>query len=193
MATWQHNCQRIAAQSRGLPWVFKRQWWLMRPAGCNLRSTDEECVLSRGMHWLIDWRLITNLPVTTAADAIEKLDWYAMRWKIEVFHKILKSGCRAEDAKLRTAGRLVNLIAIFCVISWCIFWMTMMSRIAPDAPPTLVFTVEECTILDDTIRRPTDKPSAPALAKYSDSVARLGGYMARSHDPSPGNTVMWRG
>ena len=40
----------------------------------------------------IDWRLITNLPVKTAADAVEKLDWYAIRWKIEVFHKILKSG-----------------------------------------------------------------------------------------------------
>ena len=129
----------------------------------------------------------------TAAGAIEKLDWYAMRWKIEVFHKILKSGCRAEDAKLRTADRLVNLIAIFCVISWRIFWMTMMSRIAPNAPPTLVFTEEECTILDDTVRRPLGEPSTPTLAKYSDSVARLGGYMARSHDPPPGNIVMWRG
>ena len=141
----------------------------------------------------INWRLITNLPVKTAADAVKKLDWYAMRWKIEVFHKILKSGCRAEDAKLRTANRLVNLIAIFCVISWRIFWMTMMARITPNAPPTLVFTEEECTILDDTVRRPPGEPSAPTLAKYSDSVARLGGYMARSHDPPPGNIVMWRG
>jgi hypothetical protein len=54
----------------------------------------------------IDWKLITNLPVSCKADAIEKLDWYAMRWKIETFHKILKSGCRAEDSKLRSAERL---------------------------------------------------------------------------------------
>jgi hypothetical protein len=55
----------------------------------------------------IDWKLITDLPVRTLKDAIEKLKWYAMRWKIEVFHKILKSGCKAEDRRLRTAERLV--------------------------------------------------------------------------------------
>ena len=51
------------------------------------------------------------------AEAIEKLHWYAMRWKIETFHKILKSGCRAEDSRLRTAQRLANLIAIFCILA----------------------------------------------------------------------------
>ncbi|MFN9112103.1 MAG: IS4 family transposase, partial [Bacteroidota bacterium] len=44
----------------------------------------------------IDWRLVTNLPVDDLAAAVEKLDWYALRWKIEVFHKVMKSGCRAE-------------------------------------------------------------------------------------------------
>ncbi|MEJ0070751.1 MAG: oxalate/formate MFS antiporter [Pseudomonadota bacterium] len=36
----------------------------------------------------IEWKLITDLPVNSRADAIEKLEWYALRWKIEVFHKI---------------------------------------------------------------------------------------------------------
>ncbi|MGC9271287.1 MAG: hypothetical protein ACP5E6_14170, partial [Acidiphilium sp.] len=54
----------------------------------------------------IKWKLITNLAARSRRDAIEKLQWYALRWKIEVFHKILKSGCKAEDAKLRTAQRL---------------------------------------------------------------------------------------
>jgi hypothetical protein len=69
----------------------------------------------------IDWKLITNLPVRSRKDALEKLSWYAMRWKIETFHKILKSGCEAEDSKLRPAERIVNLIAIFCILSWRIF------------------------------------------------------------------------
>jgi hypothetical protein len=42
----------------------------------------------------IDWKLITNLPVSSRREALEKLTWYAMRWKIETFHKILKSGFR---------------------------------------------------------------------------------------------------
>jgi hypothetical protein len=44
--------------------------------------------------------LLTDLPVRSRQEAAEKLDWYAHRWKIETFHKILKSGCRAEEAKL---------------------------------------------------------------------------------------------
>jgi hypothetical protein len=60
----------------------------------------------------VDWKLISDLPVESLAEAIEKLDWYALRWKIETFHKILKSGCKVEQAKLRTADRLVNLIAV---------------------------------------------------------------------------------
>lgn len=69
----------------------------------------------------IDWKLLTDLPVRSCLDAIEKLEWYAQRWKIETFHKILNSGCRAEEAKLRTAERLVNLVAILCILSWRIF------------------------------------------------------------------------
>jgi hypothetical protein len=41
-----------------------------------------------------------------------------MQWKIELFHKILKSDCKAEDAKLRTAQRLANLMPVFCILSW---------------------------------------------------------------------------
>lgn len=142
----------------------------------------------------LDWRLITNLKIDTAEEAVEKLGWYAMRWKIEVFHKILKSGCRAEEAKLRTAERLVNLIAIFCLLSWRIFWMTMINRTAPNAPPTLVLTDDECTILDSAIPDRTGaKGHDPTLAKYLSKIARLGGYLARSHDPPPGNIIMWRG
>jgi Transposase DNA-binding/Transposase DDE domain len=69
----------------------------------------------------INWKLITSLPIHSLEDAIEKLQWYAQRWKIETFHKILKSGCKAESSKLRTAERLVNLISIFCILSWRIF------------------------------------------------------------------------
>src|SRR3954464_60952 len=50
----------------------------------------------------IDWKLITNLPVRSRKDALRMLNWYALRWKIETFHKILKSGCKAEESKLRT-------------------------------------------------------------------------------------------
>jgi hypothetical protein len=42
----------------------------------------------------IEWKLITDLTVRSREDAIEKLRWYGLRWKIETFHKILKSAAR---------------------------------------------------------------------------------------------------
>jgi hypothetical protein len=140
----------------------------------------------------IEWKLITDLPVGCRADAIEKLEWYALRWKIEVFHKILKSGCKAEESKLRTAQRLTNLVSIFCILSWRVFWMTMLNRSAPDALPTLALTATEIAVLDRLV---SDKPQArrKPLAHYLTKIARLGGYLARANDSPPGNTVMWRG
>jgi hypothetical protein len=142
----------------------------------------------------IFWKLITNVPVDSSEQAIEKLQWYAMRWKIETFHKILKSGCRAEEAKLRTAERLVNLIAAFCILSWRIFWLTMLNRGAPRAPAALVLTATESVVLDEIAKRKGRAP--PRRATVADSlveIARLGGYLARANDPPPGNMVIWRG
>src|SRR3979490_2695234 len=64
-------------------------------------------------------------------EAIEKLRWYGLRWKIETFHKILKSGCKAEEARLRAAERIVNLLAILCPLRWRIFCVPMLNRAIP--------------------------------------------------------------
>ncbi len=85
--------------------------------------------------------------MTCKADAIEKLEWYALRWKMEIFHKILKSGCRAEDSKLRSADRLANLIAILCILAWRVLWLCMTNRVSPDLPARLVFTDTEIKLL----------------------------------------------
>lgn len=142
----------------------------------------------------IVWKLATNLPVNSMAEAVEKLDWYALRWRIETFHKILKSGCKAESSKLRTAQRITNLIAIFCILSWRIFWMTMISRESPNASPCLVFTDEEIKLLDKLVKNKSNEENHNInLSSYINKIARLGGYLARKSDPPPGNMVMWRG
>jgi len=142
----------------------------------------------------IDWKLITNLPVRSRKEVVEKLHWYAMRWKIETFHKILKSGFKAEETRLRAAERLVNLIAVLCILSWRIFWMTMVNRTMPTAPPELAFTPSEIYLLDQLVRDISRQPaSVPTLSFYLTKLAQLGGYLARAKDPPPGNTVLWRG
>jgi hypothetical protein len=142
----------------------------------------------------IDWQLLTDLPVRSHAAAIEKLRWYALRWKIEVFHKILKSGCKAEQARLRTSERLVKLIAVYAILSWRVFWMTMIYRSAPEAEPEIALTEMETKLLDQLVPdKGSGPPKARTLHQYLNKVARLGGYLDRAKDPPPGNTVMWRG
>ncbi|MFC7478146.1 IS4 family transposase [Dankookia sp. GCM10030260] len=141
----------------------------------------------------IEWRLVTDLAINSPEDAVEKLQWYAQRWKIELFHKILTSGCHVEAARLRTAERLNKLIAMFCILSWRSFWTTMVYRIAPDAPPQSALTDAEMTVIDRAVR---DRPTIPAeksLSHYLLKIACLGGYLTRAHDRPPGNTVMRRG
>lgn len=139
----------------------------------------------------IIWKLMTDLDVNSIDDAIEKLDWYSLRWKIETFHKILKSGCRAESLKLRTAQRLTNLIAIFCIMSWRIFWMTSIKRCSPNLPVNLVFTTEEIKLISKLDINCKIKNNS--VSCYITAVAKLGGYLDRNSDPPPGNMVIWRG
>ena len=140
----------------------------------------------------ISWKLLTNLPVENLESAIQKVEWYSQRWKIETFHKILKSGCKAEDAKLRTAERLTNLIAVFCIIAWRVFWLTMISRTNPKTPANAVFTKTEIAILNHLAGDP-DQPAPKNISHYLLVVAKLGGYLDRKNDGPPGNAVLWRG
>jgi len=138
------------------------------------------------------WKLITNLEVTSFAEAVHKLDCYARRWSIETFFKTLKTGCRIEDIRLTTADRLANCIALACVTAWRISWMTWLRRTGPAIAPTAVFTVTELALLDRTTAAPRPDQTRD-IDFYMVAVARLGGHLARRHDPPPGTTVLWRG
>ncbi len=140
----------------------------------------------------IEWKLVTNLPVTCKADAIEKLEWYALRWKIETFHKVLKSGCKAEDSKLRTAERLANLIAMMCILAWRVLWLTMVNRTSPELPAKLVFTEVEMKLLQHLVPA-KDGTTKKTVGRFMTLLARLGGYLNRKRDAPPGNMVLWRG
>lgn len=79
--------------------------------------------------------------VDSGRAAAEKFEWYAMQLKItETFHKLPKSGCRAEGSTLLTAQRLANLIAVFCIVSWRLFWLAIPDETAPAAPAERVLT-----------------------------------------------------
>jgi len=149
----------------------------------------------------LEWKLATDLSVGSVEEAVEKLRWYARRWNIELFHKVLKSGCRVEAARLRATDRLAKLAAVLSVVAWRTFWSAVVARAVPNAPARVALTDDEIAALDAAV---PDKPrpgapachgegSAKTLGIYLRKLARLGGHLGRNRDPPPGNTVMWRG
>lgn len=141
----------------------------------------------------IDWKLLTDLLMRSRQEAVEKLSRYAQRWKIETFHKILKSGCKVEDAKLRTTERLAYLIAILCILRWRVFWITMLNRISPEASQNDAFMGLDGYLLDELLPDLKRQESSHRLGSYIVKLVRLGGYLERARDPPPGDTVIWRG
>jgi hypothetical protein len=142
----------------------------------------------------IEWKLLTDLPVRSRQDALEKIRWYATRWKIETFHKVLKSGCRTEESRLRSAERIANLLALFCIIAWRILWLTLAHRADPDASPETALREREITLLDRLMPGTGGNQSqGKTLAAYVRKIARLGGHLGRSRDPPSGIIVLWRG
>lgn len=113
-----------------------------------------------------------------------------LRLPIETFPKILKSGCQAERSKLRTAERLINLLALFCILSGRIFWLTMLNRATESAKPSLAFTPQEIDILAHlAAEKRVHARRSPTIQSCLRQLARLGGYLDRTCDPPPGNIV----
>jgi hypothetical protein len=72
----------------------------------------------------LQWMLLSTVPVRTLEEASEKLDWYATRWGIEVYHRTLKSGCKIEERQLGSVDRIEACLAIDMVVAWRIQHLT---------------------------------------------------------------------
>jgi hypothetical protein len=142
----------------------------------------------------IEWVLLTTCAVHTPADAVTRVDWYACRWGIEVWHKVLKSGCRIEARQLETADRLRRCLAVYSVLAWRLLYATLLSRALPEAPCTALLEPEEWQALYCAIHVTATPPATPPpLRQAIHWIGRLGGFLARHGDGEPGVTVLWRG
>lgn len=145
-------------------------------------------------HEPIEWLLLTNTTVNNFDEALRVVAWYCCRWQIEVFHKIIKSGCRVEDCLLQTVDRLKNYIALMSVVAWRLHWLTYINRTAPDLPCTAILTTVEWQALYMRIHKTTKFPKAPPSAHQAIRwIAQLGGFLGRKSDGEPGITAIWRG
>lgn len=142
----------------------------------------------------IDWILHTNLPVESYEDAMEKVRWYCLRWRIEIYFKVIKSGFNVERCRLETAGRLIRYLAVVSIVAWRVFWLTLVSRSMPEGLAEDFLCEDEWKVLF-TKFNPTRKipRRSPSMRKATIWIAQLGGFLARNGDGSPGITHIWRG
>jgi hypothetical protein len=142
----------------------------------------------------IEWLLLTNTAVPSLDEAVQVVGWYCCRWQIEVYHKVLKSGCTVEASRLQTADRLQNYIALMGVVAWRLHWLTYINRCAPHQPCTVVLTTPEWQALYLRIHKTTTFPKKlPTVHQVIRWIAQLGGFLGRKADGEPGITVIWRG
>ncbi len=95
----------------------------------------------------IEWFLLTTIDIKSEDDALNCVKWYCLRWRIEDWHRVLKSGCGVEKIAHETAERLRRAIAINLVIAWRIMLMTLLGRETPRLPPEVLFSDLEIEVL----------------------------------------------
>jgi hypothetical protein len=141
----------------------------------------------------IEWFLLTTTEIATPEQAARCLKWYCLRWRIEDFHRVLKSGCNIEGLRNETAENLKRALALYLVIAWRIMLMTLLGREVPDMPADILFTDIELEVLTAFANSRRDLKPPTNLREAVLLVGRLGGHLGRKGDPPPGHQVLWTG
>lgn len=143
----------------------------------------------------IEWLLLTSLEVTDYPSAIEIVALYAARWEIEVFHRVLKTGCKIEELQLKKDERVKVAIALYMIVAWRVMYVMKLGRECPNLPCDAVFEEDEWqafwVIVHDG--HPEALSRKPGLGEFVDKVAEFGGFLGRKGDGYPGPQAIWQG
>ena len=141
----------------------------------------------------IEWVLLTNLPVESFVKAKTVLDYYCCRWEIEVYFRVLKSGCRIEDLQFERQDRYEVCLALYMIVAWRVLHLLMLGRTDPTLSCAAALTEAEWKSVY-VIRKCEEPPAKPpSLAVLIPLIAELGGYLNRKGDGPPGPKTMWIG
>jgi Transposase Tn5 dimerisation domain/Transposase DNA-binding len=140
------------------------------------------------------WRLLTNMRIEGFAQAVEKVKWYCKRWRIEVFHKVIKSGCRVESRQLESRERLERVLMVDLVMAWRVLHLMGTGRSAPQVSAEEILSQSQWKALWCFEKKKKQAPQEPpSMGEAMLWVAKLGGFPARKGDGNPGPEVLWRG
>jgi hypothetical protein len=139
------------------------------------------------------WRLLSNRLVETLEQASEMINWYRRRWLIEIFFRVLKSGCRVESLQLSSVDRLERAIMIYLIIGWRILHVVTTGQACPNLPCDVVFDPEEWQTAWTVKYRCKPPQETPKLGEMVRIIAGFGGFLGRKSDGFPGTKALWEG
>ncbi len=141
----------------------------------------------------VSWLLVTTLPIDTDEQILTVLAYYLARWIIEVYFRVLKTGCTVEQIQLETMHRLKNCLAFYKIIAWRVLYLTYLNRACPDMPCDAVFADDEWQSVWQVVNKEPPPKTPPRLDVFVKLLAHLGGYNNRPKEPPPGPQVLWMG
>jgi len=141
----------------------------------------------------VEWLLLSSLAVDTFAAATEVVGYYCGRWEVEVFFRVLKSGCRVESRQFEDADRVTRCVAVYLVVAWRVMYLLMLGRTQPGVRCDVVLDDAEWQSVYEVVSGKAAPAVPPPLAELVLMIARLGGYRGRKHDGPPGPKAMWVG
>lgn len=140
------------------------------------------------------WILITDLPINSFEEVRTIIEYYLCRWEIELFFKVLKSGCKIEERQLQTTDRMKNLITLFMILSWRVMFTMMLGRVCSEIPCSDIFDQAEWKSVYKILNKKKNLPKEPpSLGEFVIMIAILGGYIERKGGEPPGIKAMWTG
>jgi hypothetical protein len=138
----------------------------------------------------VSWMLLTTEMVKDVQGAAMILRWYTYRWRVEEYHKILKSGCQSERYRLAAVG-MKTLLGFLSVIAVELLQLTYLHRNQPDAPALDILNPVQVDVL--TAVSPSKLPKILTVSWALEAVAYLGGYLEHRRKTPLGIQVLWRG
>jgi hypothetical protein len=141
----------------------------------------------------IEWLLLTDLPIDTVDDVLLIIDYYTCRWQIEVYNRVLKSGCKVEESQLERASRFEPYLALCLIVAWRIMYVMMLGRECPELPCDVAFDDDEWRSVYAAVQKRPPPAEPPAMKTLVGLIASLGGWLGRKCDGDPGPKAMWVG
>ena len=141
----------------------------------------------------LEWILLTTRPAPTFEQALEILEWYLCRWQIEIYFKVLKSGCQVEEFQLERLTRLEPALAFYMIVAWRVIYLTMLGRACPELSCEVVFGEQEWKAVYIVTKKQQPPQQPPTLDEVIRMISSFGGFLNLKNDGFPGPKTIWIG